>query len=243
MDNTRTSLDPELPGRSSFRLCRFDPSMRSTKGRRAWAPPPTSLSIATLALLHPERATGRSRRCSGRPRVREAKADVAGRPFCESGCKHRVLPVVVVVNFGRLLAGMGTQDPPDILDEPPLEGDRPSKEQRVQCRAIEALADKVARGHDKQGRTAVGRSEPLHGGSALTSAHPSLEDDGLQAAVGQTCGQMVDMGSPLGQHQAVAAAALGLQDVAEDLVIAHLVSGERSMDAQSIQEHQPASTV
>ena len=41
------------------------------------------------------------------------------------------------------------------------------------------------------------------------------------------------MGGPLGQHQAVATAAVGFDDVGEDLLVAILVSGQRAMNASN----------
>src|SRR4029079_2801175 len=134
-------------------------------------------SIRDSRDLAPAEPVGNQDRCSRRPRVWEAEADIARSPFRKSGRKYGDLDIVVVVNLGGLLAGICAQDASGVLDKPSLKRDRSGKEQRVQCGAIESLADEMARSPDHTRRAAVGRSESLHSGGTLAGAHPALEDD------------------------------------------------------------------
>jgi len=57
------------------------------------------------------------------PGVGEPEAQIAGCALGQGTGEHSGLGVVVVVHLGRGLAGMGTDDAPDVLDEAALERD------------------------------------------------------------------------------------------------------------------------
>jgi len=54
-------------------------------------------------------------------RVRKPEAEVAGSAFGQGSGEDRGLYVVVVMHFGRGLAGMGAEDATGVLDETALE--------------------------------------------------------------------------------------------------------------------------
>jgi len=61
--------------------------------------------------------------------VGEAEAGVAGCAFGEGGGEDRGVGVVVVVDLGGGLAGVGAENASDVLDEASLEGDGGGEEQ------------------------------------------------------------------------------------------------------------------
>src|SRR3954454_8268801 len=145
--------------------------------------------------------------------------------FGEGGGENGCLDIVVVVDFRGLLAGKGAQNAAGGLDESSLEGDRSDEEQGVQCWAIAALADEVAGRDDEERWTSGGGEEPLSRGGPLACAHSASQDDCFKSAVGETGGEVVDVSRALGQHQAVAPAAVGFDDVRNDLPVACFVGG------------------
>ena len=163
--------------------------------------------------------------------VGESEAEVAGCAFGERGREHWHLDVVVVVHFGGLLARMGSEDAAGVLDEASLERDWTCQEQGVECRAVEAFADEVARRDHKQRRIGIGWVEPPDGCGALLGAHAALEDDRVQPSLGECRGEVVDVAGSLGEDEAVAAATQGIYYIGEDLFVACLVFGERAVDA------------
>ena len=137
---------------------------------------------------------------------------------------------MVVVDLGGGLAGVRAQDPPGVLDEAPFERDRRGEEQGVQGRAVEALADVGAGGHDQQWRPAGLGLEPGEGGGAGLGAHAAAQDDRSCPCVAQSCGEPLEVGGPLGEHQAVPPAGQGLGDVGDDLGGACVVGDQVPVD-------------
>jgi len=71
--------------------------------------------------------------------VREAEAEVAGRPFGKGRGKDPGQDVVVVVYFGGVLAWVGPQDSSGVLHEPAAECDGCGEKQRVKNGAVESF--------------------------------------------------------------------------------------------------------
>jgi hypothetical protein len=93
--------------------------------------------------------------------------------------EHPGGPVVIVVDFGGFLAGVGAQDPSGVLDEPSFPPDRGGEEQGVQDRAVEALAGVRPGRDDEQRRAAWLRPQPGERGGAGPGAHAAAQHDRL----------------------------------------------------------------
>lgn len=74
---------------------------------------------------------------------------------------------------------MRSAAPADVLNQAALERDRCSQEQRVQGRAVEAVAD-VRAGRDDEQRL-VTRPEPVQGLATVPCLHPAAQPADLQA--------------------------------------------------------------
>jgi hypothetical protein len=133
------------------------------------------------------------------PGVGEAEAGVAGGAARQCGGEHAGADIVVVVNLGRLLAGMGTKDTPGVLDEASFPPDRGGEEQGVQGRAVEALARIGSGGHDQQRRAARLHLQAGQGRGADLSAQPAAQHDRVVAHRLQCLGQVVQVRDPLGE--------------------------------------------
>jgi hypothetical protein len=64
---------------------------------------------------------------SAASRIRESEAGVPGGSFGQRRGEHTGKDVVVVVDLGGGLAGVGPQDSPGVLDDASLEGDRATR--------------------------------------------------------------------------------------------------------------------
>jgi hypothetical protein len=67
----------------------------------------------------------------------KALADLAGRPLGERRSEHGYFDVVVIVDLGSQLAGIGAEDAACVLNESPLERDRSRQERGVYYKAGE----------------------------------------------------------------------------------------------------------
>ena len=74
------------------------------------------------------------------------------------------------MDLGDVLAGLIAEDPPHVLGDPLAGGDGEGEEQRVELRAVEALAD-VAVGRDEQELAVLG--EPFVDRTTLRGRAPS----------------------------------------------------------------------
>jgi hypothetical protein len=82
---------------------------------------------------------------------------------------------VVVVNLDDFFAGVGPKDPPDVLDQTALEGDRCGEEHGVERGAVESLPYIRTGSNDQQwpvlGPQLVKRANPLAGAHAPAKYH------------------------------------------------------------------------
>jgi hypothetical protein len=119
---------------------------------------PTSGTPQVFGAIASRRARVASRSVGGARRKREvawvweAEAGVAGRTFGQGRCEYSGAHVVVVVNLGGGLAGVGAQDPAGVLDEAAFECDRRGEEQGVEGWAVEAFANIGTGGDHEQWR-------------------------------------------------------------------------------------------
>ena len=88
------------------------------------------------------------------PGVWEAEAGISGGAPGQRCSEDAGSGVVVVVDFGRGLAGVGAQDAPGVLEEPSFPSDWGGEEQGVEDWAVEAFAGVWPGGHGEQGRAA-----------------------------------------------------------------------------------------
>src|SRR5215467_11319095 len=129
--------------------------------------------------------------------VGEAEAGVAGGAFSQGRGEDRGPYVVVVVDFGGVLAGIGAQDPAGVLDEPSFECDRCGEEKGVEDWAVEAFADVRTGGDHQQRRPVRLRLQAGEGGCACFGAHAALQDYRVMAAVAQSASELVEVAGPL----------------------------------------------
>lgn len=140
--------------------------------------------------------------------------------------------VVVVMDFGGGLAGMGAQDPTRVLDQASFERDRRGEEQGVQDGAVESLADELSRG-DNQQRLSLRRCvEPSEGVAAGFGAHAAAQHDRVEGLLPELVGEPFDMRGPLGEHQAVPAAFQRGGHVIDNLAGAGVVGDEVAVDGR-----------
>jgi hypothetical protein len=135
---------------------------------------------------------------------------------------------VVVVNLDDFLAGIGPKDPPDVLDQTALEGDRCGEEHRVERGAVESLPH-VRTGGDDQQRPVLG-PQLVKRVSPLAGAHASAEYHRVAARFAQLLCEHVDVRGPLGQEHAVAAPVECRHDIRHQLLVAALVRDEVAVD-------------
>ena len=134
--------------------------------------------------------------------------------------------VDVVVDLDPPLAVDWTEHAPNVLDQASPECDREREEERVERRAIEALAEQAAgREEDdpipgSSGREAVGDE------TSRLLPHPALEDIWHQAHHLELRREACQVLGPLRQDQTVAADARCRSDVSADLSRAGLVLHE-----------------
>jgi hypothetical protein len=152
-----------------------------------------------LALVAPRYWSVEAARCEREmPRVREAEAGITGGAFGERCGEHTCVYVVVVVNLGGGLAGVGAQDPAGVLDEAAFEGDWRGEEQSVESWAVEALAD-VGPGGDHEQRWPVRLGlQAGEGGCACFGAHAAAQDHWVASTVAESAGELLEVASPLG---------------------------------------------
>jgi hypothetical protein len=137
---------------------------------------------------------------------------------------------VVVVDLGGGLAGVGSEDPAGILDEPAFEGDRCDEEEGVESGAVEAFANVGAGGDDKQ-RRPVGRVlQPGVGGGVGFGARAAAQDDRVVSSLGKCLRECLEVVGALGEHEAVPTVLQGSGDVRDDLIGSGGVGGEVAVD-------------
>jgi hypothetical protein len=135
---------------------------------------------------------------------------------------------VVIVNLDDVLAGVGPQDPPDVLDQTPPEGDRRGEEHRVERHTVESLPH-VGTGGDQQQRPVL-RPQLGKRADSLAGAHATAEHHRGAPGFAQLLGEHVDVRGPLGQEHAVAAPLECRHDVADQLLVAALVRDKVPVD-------------
>ena len=158
------------------------------------------------------------RRGSGKPRLR-----IAGRPFGQGRGKDPGQDVVVVVYFGGVLSWVGPQDSSGVLHEPAAESDWCGEKQGVKNRAVESLPDVGPGCYDEQWRSARVRLKCRKGCFSSLHAHTAAKDNRRDSFANQRIGQLLHVGHPLGQDQAVPPTAEGFQHVGNDLLPARNV--------------------
>src|ERR1019366_2330969 len=163
-------------------------------------------------------------------RVGEAEAGIAGGAFGQGGSEHAGGGVVVVVDLGGGLAWAGSQDAPGVLDETSFERDRRGEEQGVQWGAVEAFTGIGPGGHGQQRWLAGLRLETGEGGGPGFGAHSAAQHNRVVALVSQSVGEPLEVGGPLGQHQAVPSPGQRLANVGGDLVSAAVVGDQVPVD-------------
>src|SRR6266516_5273292 len=169
--------------------------------------------------------------CGGKAAwVGEAEVGIPRNALGEGGGEDWGLHIVVVVDFSGALAGIGAQDPADVLDEAALECDRRGQEQGVEGWAVEALADVWAGGDHQQRRPVRVGLQAGEGGCACFGAHATPQDHRVMAAIAQSAGELVEVAGPLGQHQAMPATGERLSDISRHLGGPGLVGAQVSID-------------
>ena len=133
---------------------------------------------------------------------------------------------MVVVDFGRGLAGVGAQDAPGVLDEPSFPSDWGGEEQGVEDWAVEAFPGVWPGGHGEQGRAAGLGLQAGQGSRAVLGVHAAAQYDRVIAHAPQGVGEFLQVRDPLGEHEAVAASGQRCCDVGGDLAGAVLVGGQ-----------------
>ena len=130
--------------------------------------------------------------------IRETEAGIAGRSFGEGCGEHAGAHVVVVVDLGGGLAGVGAQDPAGVLDEAAFECDWRGEEQGVQDRAVEALTDVGAGGDYKQRWSVSFGLQAQEGSCACFGTHAAAQDHRFASVVAKSAGEPVEVTGPLG---------------------------------------------
>ena len=107
------------------------------------------------------------------PRLRdiEAQAGIGASTLIVHTSEDWYVDIDVVVDLNASLVLGRTEDPPDVLDNVPLEPDGEGEEQCVEWRAVEALANETGRStKDQPGTHFGGRPQLVHnrGSSFLT---------------------------------------------------------------------------
>src|SRR3954469_15552112 len=109
------------------------------------------------------------------------------------------------MHLGGGLAGERAEDAAGVLHESALERDRCGEEERVERWAVEALAHVRTGGDDQQWRSVGLRHEPGERCRPGLRALAATPDDGLVAPLAEFSDKPVQVGGPLGEHEAVPA--------------------------------------
>lgn len=135
------------------------------------------------------------------------------------------------MDLGCRLARVGPQNSSGVLDQPALEGNRSSKEQRVQHGTVEPLAHVRPGGDDKQRWLAGLRVQAFQSGGARPGAHAAAEHDGVVIETAEELIEALEMGRPLGQEQAVPVPGQRGVDIGDNLRSAGIVGDQFLVDS------------